>query len=268
VIAVTIVIALVTIITVTLILMILTFQRSVEIIKVTVANIGGSLPVITPTSFGCNSTPGASQTGRYFWSGNGVNLNTNVCPAPMWGPSCNLQSYDANYIAIGNPDNMYPRVTQTINDVKLSFDGSSSTCTSICDATNGCTGVIWNSDDNITGTCHLLEDSLVIQPYDQLNYNPLQQSSLYLKERPMYNDVVYAVGGEIPKIFRDGCPGITKMYLDKLYEVDHPVTGFINDGGYAIYSSDKPFQHPSEAKLVDGAPPPNYRYFMAVRSLF
>jgi hypothetical protein len=189
-----------------------------------------------------NSTAGASSDGQVFIS-NASNFtdqtgcfasstrtwsNGCACIPPFYGPQCDLESYDQDYVAIGTPD-----INTIIADIgdptsvdRLSFPinipmaddhpffpvntpdmTNQVLCTDLCDAKSDCQGVIWTpAPGNNAGigappankpTCQLITGSVTVSPGSNIPYSSTVQSTLYMKSgsEPSFKDRVFVYTG-------------------------------------------------------------------------
>ena len=102
------------------------------------------------------STAGTCNAGpTRVWGPVNSNQEACRCVAPFYGSTCFLESYDANYLAVGNPvlsDVTLPPTSERTTD-RLSFPWATtevpaptqSICTTLCDDDDMCTGVLWDA---------------------------------------------------------------------------------------------------------------------------
>ncbi len=133
------------------------------------------------------------------------------CLPPYWGPTCKRETVSKGYLPAGSW-NSDTGSLQVIGDPvslpHLSFNMKGelgSTCTDMCNDTDGCNGVLWepttdNDPTRHNGTCTLLK-SVTIAPGQQLGFDPNNDGNLYLKDPNVsliYTDRVYIYGGRSP----------------------------------------------------------------------
>lgn len=138
-------------------------------------------------------------------------VGTCGCASPYWSGNCQRESYKPQYIATGkvNPGSITitpigsPVVT---NQLSYPVESSTISCTDLCDATNNCTGVIWEPipiDDNhqlLSGVCTLFSQ-VVVNPSYHINYNPLADSNIFVKDNLSaikFTDRVLIYSGSLP----------------------------------------------------------------------
>lgn len=177
-----------------------------------VVNLNNGLSYTSQTA--CNAGP------TRIWGP--VNSNTSGCrcTAPFYEDNCFLESYNENYVAVGEPnlDNVTLPVTTEYLVDRLSFPWISgqipaptqTICTDLCQIDDDCTGVLWTpptppdmGTSSTSGVCTLLQGNIVVNDNQNISYRPLEQSTLFLKRNyhsgaPWFSNQVFMYNGHLP----------------------------------------------------------------------
>ncbi len=228
---------------------------------------------------GEQSTLGASDNGRVNFANGSFYLDSTACTtgptrdwiqpgggqfqctciSPFYGPQCNLESYDEEYLAIGQVDlddvELMTISEEGVDRLSFPFEKQIGTvpnpqilCTSLCDSNDDCIGVIYKqassptyglfaTDDTEKPQCTLLQDSVLVKTNQNLPFNPLEQSNMYLKNGnvPVFTDRVFVYIGNLvlrywvrDAIFINPLRRSTAVYKDAQEEVRYRPTMVID----------------------------------------
>ena len=125
------------------------------------------------------------------------NISKCQCDQPIWGYSCNRNSYDQKYISAGNYD------SSLMNIVPLALPSSKTLfeCTALCDSTSGCNGVVWQPTNVIDGICTPISEVIVNQ-YRTIPYPLGVDSTIYMNQSNLdsivYTDRLWLYTGALP----------------------------------------------------------------------
>lgn len=196
-----------------------------------------------------------TQSNTRVWKNNRC-----MCQPPFYGSLCNLESFNTNYIAMGNPDFSTLTLPQTedVNAQALSFIYSKTDdtlpCTIQCDQNENCTGVIWNN-----GQCTLLLGNL-ISSENKIPYSTTTEATLYLNDVNAleFSDQVIIYSGNAPNrpwIVPKGS-GYQVAKLQTMYRLDFIPTYQNNGTGQMGILSTTPF-NPTDLGILLATPADN-----------
>ena len=140
---------------------------------------------------GTNLTKEKCLLGNNRWNDNN---NSCECTSGKYGPNCDSEFYDANYIAVGNinPNDIKSEVIGTYKTKYKSFKNNNNknsnnnnaddildeTCTNLCDDDFNCIGISYYKN---TKQCILYSNSINIANKNKLKYSINNDSTLYTK---------------------------------------------------------------------------------------
>jgi hypothetical protein len=232
---------------------------------------------------------GASVDGIYAVS-NGTALTTPIqctktataqwitnycqCIVPFYGAQCNLESQNLTYLAAGVPPagSLLLPPTQTIITDRLSFDFANNPnvqthCTDQCDANDDCVGVLWQEPPPLSygtattsGVCTLLLNDVLVNPGQNLPYDPTIQSSLYFKSgnAPQFTDRVFVYYGTLPPrywvgdMLVNGSSIVQTLYPNQLYTLFYYPQYQVNNAFLTGVISNQPFNISQLSQIIAG----------------
>lgn len=193
------------------------------------------------------------------------NVGVCRCLPPYWGPAGERETYSDRYTAEGNPNDQvsYNIIGSSPADqISFSFPGRPSTdqvlCTKRCDETPSCSGVIVSRASGPNGqlSCTLLGGKVSVPSPDDLPFDPLVDSTLYLKlgNRPQFPNQVFAYAPPLPLRFwvlprRRSLLRIDPGLPTRLHFVP---TALINDGARSGVWSNREISLLEAQQLLDG----------------
>lgn len=198
------------------------FPQQPQAINSNTSTIGASTDGVINVNNGINYSSSTTCNTGPTRNWGPINSNTSGCRClpPFYGSNCFQESYNSNYVAVGEPnmnDITLPPTTEYVVD-RLSFPWTSNQipppvqtiCTEACQLDDTCTGVLWQAPSqpdmgtsSPSGVCTLLHGNLVVNDNATISYRPLEQSTLFLKQNyhagaPWFSNQVFMYNGQLP----------------------------------------------------------------------
>jgi hypothetical protein len=202
------------------------------------------------------------------------------CKSPWYGPTCNLEAHDSNYLSLGIPaDNSDVTVYLSDNSLAstsvddntpgdeetiLSFqDGYPSVYPGSCmDQCNTypeiCYGVSW-----VNGVCGIITEPIVVSTSKNIHYQPHKMSTLFLNTRipnnyPIFKDRVFAFSDDysttcsLPRFWVGSNTGEIKeeIQVGNKTLITFPIASFLNQTGLVGIWSTTDFDHNHAKNLI------------------
>ena len=215
--------------------------------------------------FGNHGSIACDKEGNRYW-GYSNQSNRCLCMAPFYGSSCQLESYDQSFYALGtiSPAH-FTAQTEIVVANNLSFDTqgirpdnqtflalTSPNCTNLCLADPTCVGVYYTKPDK-EATCQLLHSVPTVQSNLLPTMSSQVQPTLFLRKGlyPMIEDqafLFYTEGNDPSIVLR---PWLSPDKADGLYHkvviTDHTVvevpfypSSAVNNTGKQLHLSSSP----------------------------